>query len=385
MDKPKQQKITIVNKNYPPNRGVTGESANELAVWLKDNGFQVKIIHTDGGYAGGERKAHPAGECIKVKSLYNGKHKLIRLFASFVESYRLIRKVNLKGEGLLIIMTDPPFLILWSALLLRKKKWAYWSMDLYPEAFAAGGLISHRNLLYRVYKNIIRKSPPHYIIALGELQLEFILRDYHIVIPNTILPCGIIKSDANTAKVTSMPFWKNDDNKIILGYCGNLGEAHSKDFLLAIIELLDANKYSLVLSVYGSKAGDILSVAKKIPGIIVTEHVERNHLKYIDVHLVTLLPEWNHICVPSKAISAVCEGGVLLFCGNKENDNWYYLQKAAWFIEESDKMRSQIKEFLGELTSDKIQQKKIEADKLSLQMEAMKQKAFGCIAEFAQQ
>ncbi len=384
MDQQKQHKITIVNKNYPPNRGITGESANELAVWLQDNGFQVKIIHTDGGYAGGEKYTDPAGELIPVKSIYNGKRKLIRLFASFVESYRLIRKAKQKGEGLLIIMTDPPFLILWSALLLKKKKWAYWSMDIYPEAFAAGKLISHRNVLYRLYKNIMRKSPPHYIIALGELQLAFILRTYRVAVPNTILPCGIKKNGTNTTKVTTMPYWKND-NKIILGYCGNLGEAHSKNFLLAVLELLDANKYSLVLSVYGSKAGDVVSVAKNKPGVIITEHVQRNHLKYIDVHLVTLLPEWNHICVPSKAISAVCEGGVLLFCGNKENDNWSYLQKAAWFIEESDKMRSQIKKFLCELTNDEIQQKRIEADKLSLQMETIKQKAFACIAEFAQQ
>ncbi|MCC6287133.1 MAG: hypothetical protein IT249_04550 [Chitinophagaceae bacterium] len=382
MDEKKQISVTIVNKNYPPNPGITGESANELASWLIARGCKVKTIHTDGLYAGGSSATNSAGESITLKSIYNGKNKFIRLVASFIESYRLIKKARDSGEGLRIIMTDPPFLIFWSSLLLKNNTWAYWSMDLYPEAFVSGNLVTKKNILYKQFKRITRNNPPTYLIALGERQLNFLQAEYKSGIKSsTVLPCGINTSDFSI--VMTKPDWKKDDGKIYIGYCGNLGEAHSAMFVFNVISFLDPEKFTMILSVYGSKAQQVLSIAQNKPGIIIVPRVERYQLPLIDVHMVTLLPRWDNICVPSKAVSAVCEGGTILFCGSKDNDNWYYLQNAGWFIEDSDTIEIAVKKWLSDISTDEILIKKKEAKKIAINLHQIKKEAFIQIESFA--
>ena len=46
-------KCVIINRNYPPQKGITGHSANELANYLLNKGVDIDIVHVDGKYAGG--------------------------------------------------------------------------------------------------------------------------------------------------------------------------------------------------------------------------------------------------------------------------------------------------------------------------------------------
>ncbi len=371
--------VTIVNKNYPPGPGITGESANELAGWLLQNGVTVNIVHSDGKYDGGAATTTPNGKTFLVKSLYDGKRKFIRLFSSFVEGFLLIRRAKKIGsKGLIVVMTDPPFLILWASLLLEKNKWAYWSMDLYPEAFAAGKLVSERGFLYKQFKRILRKNPPNYIIALGEFQLQHILKGYGREIKAAILPCGVSKS----LSAETEPDWKKTD-RILLGYCGNIGEAHSADFLVELINSFDDQKFSLLVSVYGAKASIVKDAAIKRQGVIVKDRLQRSELSFIDIHLVSLLPEWNNVCVPSKAVSAVCEGGTIIFCGNTENDNWRYLKDAGWLVEFSPSLSANIQQVLLGISNDVIDRKKKAAEAVSQTMHGLKEKAFWDIYTFA--
>ncbi|MBX3242566.1 MAG: hypothetical protein KIT80_05450 [Chitinophagaceae bacterium] len=381
MDEQREPVVTIVNKNYPPGTGITGESANEMAGWLLDHGVQVNVIHSDGRYGGGGNITAPNGRTFLVKSLYDGKNKIIRLFSSFVESYFLIRKAKrITKKGWIIVMTDPPFLIFWASVLLKKKKWAYWSMDLYPEAFIAGRLITERNFLYRFFKRKVKENPPDYMIALGVHQLNYLRKEYARKIPATILPCGVKKSGFDRQ---TLPDWKSG-GKIVLGYCGNIGEAHSADFLLEIINTLDAEKFTLVLALYGSKSGVIKEAARDRKGVVIKDSVPRHELTLIDVHLVTLLPEWNNICVPSKAVSAVCEGGTIMFCGDKENDNWEYLQEAAWLVKDDADLKVNIKEVLSRISKESILEKKRSAVQVSRRLLDTKEGAFRDIHSFLQ-
>jgi len=51
---------------------------------------------------------------------------------------------------------------------------------------------------------------------------------------------------------------KKQKDKIVLGYCGNLGEAHSVDFLMAVVENIDPERFHLVLTVYSAKSNRFL-------------------------------------------------------------------------------------------------------------------------------
>lgn len=321
---------------------------------------------------------HPEGKIYKIKNIYNGKNKGARLFASLMEGFFMVRKARkISREGLIIVMTDPPFLGFWSSILLRKRRWAHWSMDLYPEAFAAAKIVSSKNILYKGIKKLLANNLPHYLIALGECQRDYIVNEYKKSVHSIILPCGIARSSLAFAT----PFWRHA-SKIILGYCGNLGEAHSSEFLMKIIDCFDPNKYILIISVYGAKSGEILNHARNKNGVILLDRIDRSHLSFIDVHLVSLRPEWNNICVPSKAVSAVCEGRALIFCGDKKNDIWHYLHDAAWFVYDGPELEERIGRLLAEISPDSLEKKKQAATRISENLLQMKEESFRGILSF---
>ncbi len=366
---------TILNRNYPPGLGITGSSANELAAYLESHGVEVHIVTCGGYYHGGaELKDTIHGQVHKLRSVYSGKNKLIRLFSSLYEGWKMARTAVALNKGPLISMTDPPLLNYWVARIARKKKipWMYWSMDVYPEAFVAGKLITQKNPFYRYIKNQLTTSPPHMVIALGPNQLRYIVSALHEKPLDAVLPCGITAPQEKT----DTPSWLNNDQKIYLGYIGNLGEAHDERFIKAVIDSINPDHHHLILAVYGSKAKSVLKYAERKPGVTNLDKVDRNHLGFIDIHLVSLLPTWDHISVPSKAVSAVCEGSSVLFCCSEENDNWEMLQEAGWRIEADANFSAVIPAFMNTLTNKDVLDKRQKAEKLSDHLQLMQDSAF---------
>ena len=100
---------------------------------------------------------------------------------------------------------------------------------------------------------------------------------------------------------------------------------------------MDPERFEMVLSVYGSKSESFLrSIDTTSEHIRVVDNIAEDRLDSIDVHLVTLLPAWSHVCVPSKAVSAVCVGRPIMFCGQSSADTWRMLGEAGILIDPPD-------------------------------------------------
>jgi 3-hydroxyisobutyrate dehydrogenase-like beta-hydroxyacid dehydrogenase len=69
-------------------------------------------------------------------------------------------------------------------------------------------------------------------------------------------------------------------------------------------------------------------------------------------------------------------GASVLFCGDKESDNWHMLQKAGWFITENDTMHDNVKSFLFTLKDLDITQKKAAAVQISTQLQENVRKTY---------
>lgn len=374
MDQKTSVSVTIVNRNYPPSSGITGVSAHELAGYLERQGVEVKVVTIDGQYEGGVSVFKGNGNIIRLPAWHTGKHKLKRLIGSVIEAYFLVKKAIQVNEGTIILMTDPPFLHFWAALLFGKKtQWMLWAMDVYPEAFAANGLIAKDHILYRFFIKKIKKSIPKKLIALGPFQAAFINKRYPSKIPNFILPCGVYKKDNKEAV---LPKWRKKDAKIYFGYIGNLGEAHSLKTIKTLIEQLDPTKHHFILSVYGSKANSILDFVKDNPVVTIVQSVARHQLSFIDIHAISLLPSWNHVCVPSKAVSGVCAGSTILFFGSSQVDTWNLLKEAGWNIEGEGQLEEQIQLFLATLSAEEIAVKKMYAEQVAIELQVIMEKGF---------
>jgi hypothetical protein len=228
-------------------------------------------------------------------------------------------------------MTDPPLLGLWVAIesFRKHRMWIEWTMDLYPEAFAAAGLSSPDGVLYTFVLKALQKWKPVRYICLGPLQHRWIRAHREIDRPAFILPCGtcdVLPGD--------VPAWRTDD-RIILAYAGNLGEAHSADVVAQIVTRADPRRFAFVLATYGAKVAGLRERTRGFANITWCSHLSHSDLAHADVHIVSLLGKWAHICVPSKAVAAVCLGRPILFAGPPDTDTWNQLGSAGWLIAET--------------------------------------------------
>ncbi|MES2140625.1 MAG: hypothetical protein V4511_13035 [Bacteroidota bacterium] len=377
------KKITIVNRHYPPNMNITGENAWDLANYLiEKHKIEVSIIHIDRKYEGGGNKREPVGNVHPIKTIYEGKNKYLSYLSGFMDGYNLIRKAAKLNNGPIIVMTSPPMLPMWASKILGKKKreWILWSMDLFPEGFAASNEISPTNFLYKFALKQTYKNAPQKIIALGPQQKKVLDKKYNKEIEHVILPCGVFL-DQN--KIQTTPAWKIYPDKIYLGYCGNCGSPHSADFIKEVMNSIDPETQHFVLAVYGTKAEQLKDYAKNKPGITILSNVPRNELHHIDVHLVTLVNSWTHVAVPSKAVSSICSGATILFCGNKESDNWVLLQDAGWFVGADINLKQNVQKVVSSLNWTEIKIKKSNAYRISNELTNLIQESYATIATWA--
>lgn len=324
--------ISIVNRFYPPDAAVTGVAAAELAEFLRRQlpQAQVRIFATRARYAGGQATQAGSVDVERIRSWYDGTRKLPRLLASLLEGLQLALRAT-RGADVVISLTDPPLLGFWIGLMrrVRRFRWIDWTMDLYPEAFVAAGLVTPRNPVYRLLRAAVRRALPDRYLALGPQQAAW-LQAQRGAVPAFILPCGI------SAQIPGpVPQWRRDHAQaVVVAYAGNLGEAHSEAILIELVRRADPARVRFLLALYGAKAERTRAALSSFGHVMWRDKIAHAELAHADVHLATLKPEWTHVCVPSKAVSSVCLGRPLLLAGSTDADNWVLLQRAAWLVPE---------------------------------------------------
>lgn len=349
------KELTILTRHYPPNKNINGVLACEMAEFLlNEHNIKTNIVCIDTNSAGNKSKVNPIGNIIRIKPLMKGKNKFSRLISLIFDGYSIIKYAKKHFSNTLIICTtSPPLLPFWASKVLRNNsKWALWSLDLFPEGFAANSQLSKNSILYKYLFQQTYKTPPNYLIALGNKQADSINLKYKTEIPVFILPAGVLLNKDSIIK-SKKPYWY-DENKIILGYFGNIGIAHNKFFILAILKnITDSQKF--ILSCYGVFSDDVKKIAKKYKNVtIITGGIPEEELSFIDIHLVSLNSRWTHTAVPSKAVSAISSGRPILFCGSNESDNWQMFKDAGWFINDNENIEQSCIKFLENISKEQI-------------------------------
>ncbi|MCU0416124.1 MAG: hypothetical protein MUE33_02960 [Cytophagaceae bacterium] len=375
--------ITFLTRHYPPSLNINGESVSDLVSWLQQHkNIPCRILTIDREADGlGGAKKESVGEVIRIKTLFNNKKSIFRFLSFLYDGFILAKKAKKYEEDLIVVTTSPPLLPMWASIIFKKNmRWALWSLDLFPEGFMVTGRIKASNFFYKWCLKKSYSLVPDLLISLGPKQGEYLQQNYQSNITETILPCGVFfLHDINTQP----PEWYVKD-KIIIGYCGNVHDAHNPDFLKRVIDHIHPDKHLLVLALYGSKSQEVLDYANGKQGVKVTLNVPRNQLHFIDIHMVTLRNEWTHIAVPSKAVSAISMGCPILFCGNPESDNWHLLQNAGWHIPENNSLDISIQRFFETLTIEAIQSKKLAAQSEYIRLKSLVHTSYELIAQFSQ-
>ena len=360
-----RKRVVIINKYGALHPSATGRPIRKLADFLWKNGVDVIVLSIDASYKGqisGQDEKLPY-RTIELPDFYSGVNKWLRLFGNLVDGFRLITySMLLPRHQLKVVLTDPSLINAW-AILFRpfyRSQLVFWTMDLYPEAFVSAGLVSCKNPVYRGIASLIYDHGPDFLITLGEQQYRYLCRQYNkSSIPHIVLPCGICSIER-----ANIPFWRKDNqDKIVFCYAGNIGEAHNDIFLLELIKQLNPKKYLFLLRLYGAKAQRILKEAAMSESVIVLDYIAPVELQFVDICVASLLPSWNHVCVPSKVVSAICSGIPVLYNANEESEGAYMFSDAIWLVSNSENVKENIAVFLENLSDEDILLKKKAAGK----------------------
>ena len=356
--------IAIINKRFSPLRSATGFHAYQLALHLKNDGHKVQFITTV-PKSTDIPKTEDALTRVWINSSYDGKNIVRRLLGDFIDALRLVRNAKSTGADHIIVMSDPPFLQLIASYFLVPANTSFWFMDIYPQAFVARGLISIKNPIYKWYLQRLRTFKPKNFLALGTNQAKYIQDQFGY--SNEIWsPIGL--QQLNLTGSAPRPYWYDGPDLIYLLYKGNLGSAHDAQFIVALVNQLDSTKFRLIVNASGAKAELLIRSIGEKKSVEIVEHLTDHDLAYTDVHIVTLLDKWTHICVPSKALLAISAGSALLYHGSDQSDTWEYIKSASWRISDEYDKNSEIVSFLSILTIEEIKKKKTKSVELYQQL-----------------
>ncbi|MEO5892869.1 MAG: hypothetical protein ABIQ31_21645 [Ferruginibacter sp.] len=334
------REVVIITRYFLPNVNVDSDAVYKMVQGLKENndGIKIHIVTTESKYKTDVNDDSKYSlellkdvKIYKIKSVFSKPASAVtKLLSDLIEGYKLVvraRKLNLPN---IVSLSNPPLIAMWHSLLLKKYNFFYWSFDIFPQAFVSDQIVKSGSAIYQVLKKNTYRNAPKSIIALGENQFDFLQETYNKPINKIILPCGIHNEQLNVNQ--PLPFWK-DAGSIIIGYLGNLGRPHSITFLKNVITAVaNRSNFKLILSVYGYHSEELhkhLDLTKS-NNIFLVDFIDKSQLGLIDVHLVSLMESWANISVPSKAVSAVCSGGALWYCGPGAVDTWSMFKECSF-------------------------------------------------------
>jgi len=310
------------------------ELATEIAAALPQ--AEVRIFSTAGRYRGNPASsASPIGAAdriavTRIRQTDFGSGRSARLAASLLDGLRLARRAASWADTV-ISLTDPPLQGYWMGRAARRHRvrWAEWTMDLYPEAFAAAGLARPSHPVMRALTAAHRRRAPDLHICLGTGQLDHLRRSRGANCDGIVIPAGLFESEP-----LDPPDWRRNEDRVVLAYAGNLGEAHSAELVARLIERAPPDRFLFMLAPHGARAAALRQRVGDAPHTRWSDRLDAAALDHADAHIVSLRRDWTHVCVPSKALSAFSRGRPVLFLGSADSDSWRFGGGAGWLVPE---------------------------------------------------
>ena len=332
-------RVVFLNQTFHPDVAATAQHAFDLARHLVSHGHEVHAVASRSLY--GERGASlPAEEVVEGvhihrvgRSLFGKAGILARgldfLFFFLASAWRLLR---MPRPDVIVCLTTPPLIALVGLLArrLRGGRLAVWSMDLYPDAPVAFGLMRHDSLLVRLASRLDRVclSSADAVIALGRCMRDRLLAKG--ADPSRLHVIGVWSDEAEIAPSDAEnPFrskWRIGDRTLVM-YSGNFGLGHDVETFLAAAELLREDDRIRFAFIGGGKRKpevDAFLRERGLSGCIVEEHQPRESLGELltaaDIHLVTIRPGVEGIMVPSKFYGILAAARPAILVGAAEGE-----------------------------------------------------------------
>jgi hypothetical protein len=329
-------RVLLVNRFFGGSQAPTGRILCDVAEHLVADGHDVVVLTSKGGYAKSE-DGFPTSDnsSIDVRIVWQGAAmpRLVNWGWFWIQA---VARVPLMRWDRCVLLTDPPFLTVAALLakLLRRdsRKIFWWTMDLYPDALHAAGIIDRSSALYRLLQRCVESCLGSLdgVVTLGSRQLCRLkgygrwgsISSYVVVPPWDSRP--LPKPPVGLNPIAKRFGWESV--KVAL-YAGNLGEGHSYEEFLSAAKWLRSKGRSdwlFVFVVGGSGVARLRGESAGLPNVRVMDYLPESDraglLWSAAVHLVSMKPGWEGIIVPSKLYGIFKTEAPVLFIGPEDAD-----------------------------------------------------------------
>jgi len=329
-------KVVFVNRFFHPDLAPTGLHAADVAFDLAAAGREVHAVTSRLAYDGGD-PGYPDSETLRGVSIHRvwttrfGRGSLagrgLDYFSFYLSAFLVLARL-LRRSDIVVAKTDPPLISVVAALAawLRGARLVNWLQDVFPEAAARSGmrlLSGPLGTIARVKRNwSVRRAVVN--VVLGERMAAEVGR----LVPGARL--RIVPNWADGSAVRPMAPGASAlrrewgfEVRFVVGYSGNLGRVHDCETLLAAARLL-AEERDVVFSFVGGGFNFPRLRAAGLANVSVRGYVPEarlgESLAACDVHLVSLLPAFEGLIVPSKFYGAAAAGRAVIFIGDADGE-----------------------------------------------------------------
>ena len=329
-------RIVFVNRFFHPDLAPTARHAADVAFDLAAAGREVHAVTSRLAYDGSgavyaEVETVRGVRVHRVWTTRFGRGSLagraLDYFSFYCSAFLALAGMLNRGD-IVVAKTDPPLISVAAALAawLRGARLVNWLQDVFPETAARSGmrlLAGPLGSIARVLRDwSVRRAVVN--VVLGERMAEEVAR---------LVPGARLRVVANWADGTairpeapgagSLRRERGLEGKFVVGYSGNLGRVHDCDTVLAAARLLVGDP-GLVFSFIGGghhfarlRTAGLANISLR--GYVPEERLGES-LAACDVHLVSLLPAFEGLIVPSKFYTAAAAGRAVIFIGEPDGE-----------------------------------------------------------------
>lgn len=348
------EKISLIEKKnlwicsdvFYPDQVATSHILTEIAKINLDS-FNINVITGPSNYQSQElNNFKELDSKIKIKRINYPKSKnniILRIIFNIYFAVRVFLTLlfKLRKSEFIMSVTNPPLLMGILFILKKVKKINYILIvhDLFPDNSLKAGIINKWLFSFLNYFFIKFYNSPDKVIVLGNDMKIFLVKNKSIrknkiiVIPNW--------SDNDLVKPEN---FKKIGKKIKIQFAGNHGRVQGLEILLNELQNLKYN--NIIFNFYGDGAAKkkLISIKNELElsNINFFPSFNRsNQQKFLsdcDIGLITLMPGFSGLGVPSKTYNLLAAGKPILYIGDKKSeiDNYIHKWDIGWSFDWSE-------------------------------------------------
>jgi glycosyltransferase involved in cell wall biosynthesis len=334
-------RVRLIHTYFHPDVSSVSQVITEIARDLAAKGYDVSVIASRNWYTGGRPErlaARDEVDGIRVSRIWGpsfGKRTLLgRLLdqASFIVGATAKALVAPRADAV-VLLTNPPMFAALGLLLrrLRRERFIYVVMDLYPDIATNSGLMREDSLLAHCMRWLTRRT---------------VRSADRVVVLGSCMEARILAYGGDAERIAVIRNWADDeairpvaakgnpfrveqgwDGRFVVMYSGNMGVAHRFDDILEVARRRRDDP-RLVFAFIGD------GVRRKEIGAFRDRH-ELDNIRLLpyqsadrlalslgagDVHFVSLRKGFEGLVVPSKTYGIMAAARPILYQGGQSGD-----------------------------------------------------------------